>query len=388
MFEVFILLGVCSCLAFLYDKTCRVHKYEENGFLYSVKYDTVSSKCVIIVLLIVMICFAGLRTRMNDTATYLTSFAVRIPDSISEIASIDWSVGANPFFVAYQIIVKSFITDSGYGFLFLTSTIVVTSMVVFLKKHSVEFSFSVFLFITFTVYAFTMAAMKQTLATAIGIWAIALYIRGKRVLPALVILFAMMIHPYVLIFFTIYFMSKNIWDYRSLILIIIALIAGFFFTNIVDRLMDLSSALGDEYDMSLFYGSGVNRFRLIIYAIGPTLTFLNRRKIRNLGTRFDFLCVNFSIISMCFMIFASFGGANMIGRLANYFDIFTCLSIPIAFKYWEYGKVNRLIARFIIIIGFCLFYFTYYNQYATAWSVPWYGCIYDHISIFTLLSNW
>ena len=97
-----------------------------------------------------------------------------------------------------------------------------------------------------------MAAMKQTLATAIGIWAIALYIRGKRVLPALVILFAMMIHPYVLIFFTIYFMSKNIWDYRSLILIIIALIAGFFFTNIVDRLMDLSSALGDEYDMSLF----------------------------------------------------------------------------------------------------------------------------------------
>ena len=269
MFEVFVLLGGCSCLAILYDKTRGVYDYEENASVYLAKYDTISSKFVIIILLLVMICFAGLRTRMNDTATYLTSFATRSPDSISEIIFIDWSVGSNPFFLVYQIIVKSFITDSGYGFLFFTSAIVVTSMVIFLKKHSVDFPLSIFLFLAFTVYAFTMAAIKQTLATAIGIWAIALYIRGKRVLPALIILFAMMIHPYVLIFFIMYFMPRNIWDYRSLVLIIIALIAGFFFTNIVDRLMDLSSALGDEYDMSLFYGSGVNRFRLITYAIGP-----------------------------------------------------------------------------------------------------------------------
>lgn len=388
MLEVFILLGGCSCLAALYNKTCYIHKYEKNGYLYSVKYDTVSSRCVIIVLLLVMICFAGLRTKMNDTATYLTSFAVRTPDSISEIASIDWSVGSNPFFVVYQIIVKSFITDSGYGFLFLTSAIVVTSMVIFLKKYSVDFSFSIFMFISFTVYAFTMAAMKQTLATAIGIWAISLYISGKKLLSVVVILFAMMIHPYVLIFAIMYFMPQNIWDYRSLVLIIIALIAGSFFINVVERMMAFASVLGDEYDMSFFYGSGVNPLRLITYAIGPALTFLNRHKIRKYGTKFDFLCVNFSIISMCFMIFASFGGANMIGRLANYFDIFTCFSIPVAFKYWECGRANKRIVWFVIILGFCLFYFTYYNKYAAALSLPWYGCIYDHISIFTLLLNW
>jgi hypothetical protein len=233
-----------------------------------------------------------------------------------------------------------------------------------------------------------MAAMKQTMATAIAIWSIPLYLNGKKVYSVLLILFAMMIHPYVAIYFFIFFMSDGIWNKKIIAMIVIAIFAGFSFTAIIERAISVASLLGDEYDFSYFYGSGISRSRLLVYMIAPVLTFLNRNAIRQQGNRFDFLCINLSTLSMCFMIFASFGGANMIGRVANYFDIFSCFSIATAFAYWENEIYNRQIIKFIAVIAFLVFYYTYYSKYAVAWEVPWNGCFYEHISIFNLLSKW
>jgi hypothetical protein len=374
-------------LAFLYEKNVITHVYLENDVPHIVRRETAGSKLLFTILIIVMVCFAGLRTRMNDTATYLSAFEFQIPNSLSKIEEIDWSIGSNPGFHFYQIIIKALFTDSGYGFLFITSLLAVTSMVMFLKKYSSDFCISIFIFISFAVYAFTMAAMKQTLATAIGIWSIPLYLSGKKVQSALLILLAMTIHPYVVIYFAIFFMSKNIWDKRALMIIVAAIVAGFSFTTIVERAISVTSLIGDEYDTSFFYGSGVSRFRLLAYMIAPVLTFMNRNEIRNHGSAFDFLCINLTTLSMCFMVLASFGGANMIGRLANYFDIFTCFSIAVAFKYWGNSIRIRQIVRFVIIIAFCVFYYTYYLKY-TAGFFPLNSCVYQHISFLTLLLNW
>ena len=77
-----------------------------------------------------------------------------------------------------------------------------------------------FLFLAFTVYAFTAAAMKQTLATAIAIWAMPQFLSGKKLKATLIILLAMLIHPYVVIYFVAFFASKTIWDKKTFFMIL------------------------------------------------------------------------------------------------------------------------------------------------------------------------
>ena len=76
----------------------------------------------------------------------------------------------------------------------------------------------------------------------------------------------------------------------------------------------------------------------------------------------------------------------MIGRLANYFDIFICISLPYLLRIELITFKQRTIFTIIIFIGFSLFYFTYYNKYLS--GLPLTTDIYKHISLFEVIKNW
>lgn len=382
MLEVFVLLVFCSFLAHLYDKSCSTELLVNNNGRYTEcrRYNH-ASQIVFIMILIIMVCFSGLRTKMNDTEVYLINYQ-RVPNTLSSIMDIDWTIGENPLFSIYQIIIRSLISRSGYVFLFISACIVVTSYLLFIKRYSVNFSYSLFLLISFTTYAFTMAAMKQTMATAIAVWAVPNFLNGKRVKAAFLILIAMLIHPYVIIFFAIYFVSDNIWDKKMKSIVVASLIGKILFTTLLSIFMRMASTIGDDYTMEYFVG-GVNLFRVFVYMVVPGLSFIYRNNIRNTGNKFSFLCINLATISSCFMILASSGGANMIGRLASYFDLFHCMALPMILHYGVRGKISNVL-KFFSILGFSFFYFTYYSKYTMALD----SCVYNHISLLELISGW
>jgi hypothetical protein len=111
-----------------------------------------------------------------------------------------------------------------------------------------------------------------------------------------------------------------------------------------------------------------------------------REKIRETNNSFYFISINLSIIAMCFAILGVFGGANMFGRMANYFDIFYCLSLSIILKHERINSQERLAISTLAYIGFTIFYIMYYLKYLNAeqYASSWLSDFYKHVSFFEL----
>lgn len=380
MVEVFCLLGACSILAFLCDR-CRNIVRDRDGNL--LLRDNQVTNFIFWILWIILILFSGLRTVMNDTAIYLSNFATKVPDSLGAIKDINMDIGSNPLFSVYQILIKVFISDNGSVFLLITAIIVVSSYLLFLKKYSKYFSYSIYLLISFTVYAFTMAAIKQTLAIAIAIWAVPLWLEKKKAKAVLLILIAMFIHPYIVVYFSAFFLSENIWDKRTALLVILTIIAGLGFATLIESLINVASSIGDTYDEAMFTEGSISIARMFVYLVTPVLSFVYRNSIRNRADKLTYVFINLSIISTCFILLARLGGANLFGRLANYFDIFQCIALPVILNYGVKDERQRGLLKFVSVLCFAFFYYTYYTKY-----MSYNTCIYYHISLLDVLRDW
>ncbi len=373
MFKVFLLLFVCWGVASLLPRTAQqwsqIKAKGENNWC----------RLLFFALLFIMVCFAGLRTKMNDTATYFISFQTQ-PDSFRAIKNLDLALGANPGFVLYQVLLRSlgFLTAS--EFIFITSFFVVSSYILFLRKYSEDFGLSIYLLIAMAVYAFAMGAVKQTLAMAIGIWAVDAVVRKKYILYIILVLLACTIHPYVLIFLIVPVFSKTVWSKQTVLIVLLTVVAGSVFGGFVDRILSIGAAIGDEYNREDFTGAGVNLFRLLSYLVIPTLSLLCRKRLKSVDRREVSLFLNLSVVSACFMLLAFFGGANMFGRMASYFDLFNCLALPIVL-YYGMSKDNAKVIKTVAIACYAVFYFTYYSKYSAAWNADYY----NHISLAELI---
>lgn len=385
MFYVLLLLFASTILAYWASNKQNATD-EKTGKSFSQRTISLSS-IAFITLLIVLVCFGGLRTYANDTSTYLSNFNHKIPNSFSAIKNIDWSLGSNPLFSVYQIVLKSLFTTNGQVFIFVSSLLTITSMVLFFRKYTENFGFSIFLFISFTVYAFTLGAMKQTMATAIAIWAVPLFISGKRIRAFVLIILAMFIHPYVVVYFALFFLYKNIWDKRAVIIILATLAISFVFTSFIAGLLNFTSLIGDEYDSSMFSGAGINVFRVLVYWVTPILSLVYREQIREKDSKFLNVCINLSLVSACFVLLASFGGANMMGRLANYFDIFTCIALPAIINCSDKNSNEKSVITILAFLGFVGFYIMFYSKYYPSFIGNMFSNWYNHTSITELFKG-
>lgn len=348
MLEVFGMLVVCSALAYMYEKSCMHDYYENNGKIEIYRTPNPSSDIYFLIVTVIMVVFAGTRTVMNDTVNYILQFA-EVSNDLSEIKNINYSIGSNPLFEVYRIVIKSLISESPYVFILITSLLVVSSYMLFLKKYAYDFGYSVFLLIAFTVYAFSMAAIKQTMATAIAIWMIPEILNGRKLKALFLLLIAILIHPYIVVYLAAFVFYKGLWDKKTVLLLLATIITVAFFTTFITIVLSWTASIGDEYDAQWFVGNGVSTYRLIFYLIIPVLSFYYRKRLREYATGYTILFVNLSVISSCFIVLASFGGANMFGRMANYMDIFQCLAFP-EVLYYGFVYICMWIYSFLLYV--------------------------------------
>lgn len=87
MIYVLFLLFICTFLAYksTNKQYAEINK-QDNGFA---KGTGSLSTIAFVFLLLILVCFSGLRTFGNDTTTYISTFEDRIPNSLSAIKTID-----------------------------------------------------------------------------------------------------------------------------------------------------------------------------------------------------------------------------------------------------------------------------------------------------------
>lgn len=326
----------CSVLALISQ-----HREESN---YRKKF-TKREHLFFAIIVCYMIVFAGLRTYFNDTHAYIVGFrnAAKFPEVLSRI---DWTFGENPGFRLFTAAIKTF-TSNDHIYLFLCSALTLYPTIWFLRKYTSNFALSVFLFFMLGYYSFAMAAIKQTIATAITLIAIDRLIHGKKILFILLVLLGMTFHPYCLLYFFAPILLKQVpWRKGTWILILITIAVAYSFNFLTGVLLDVTDLLGDSYDANAFVGEGINFFRVMVYFVPVVISFLWRQTFFEDSSEKENLFMNFTVICSLIMFVGLFGNANMFARLAIFFEPMIYISLP-----WMISKLRGSLSGMLISFG-------------------------------------
>lgn len=312
-----------------------------------------------VIIFILMAGFAGLRTRCNDTGAYRHAYELITEGDLS---GMDTSVGSNPLFnvINYWLKMSGVSTQN---FLMFWALVTVGCYILFVHIYSENYPLTIFLLFTGGCYTFAFAGIKQ--AAAIGIAAIGtVFALKKKWVPfVLCVIIASLIHPYALMYLAVPLMCFKPWTKTTYFLLAGAICGGLLLRPFMGTIVNITTMLGEEYTESSFTGEGVNIFRVLVCNVPLVLSWVYRRKLFASSTKAENLIMNMTMLNGAIMFIGIFGTANYFGRLANYFLIFSTLSLPWMLK--KIGGKNRSILTVLMIIGYVAYFY-----YANVIAIP------------------
>lgn len=309
------------------------------------------------ILVVVMVLFVGLRTHYNDTRTYVHGYNL-IKGELEELQRYSQELGDNPGFnlVNWQLKRWGF---SDQSFLMFYAIITVTIYLWFIRKYSDHLLLSVFLFLTLGAYTFALAAIKQCVAVAFALVGVDQYLKRHHVRFVFWVLLGSIFHPYALMYLAVPLVTFRPWSWKTWVMLVGFIIAGILLQPMMGTVIDITTLLGEEYTTESFSGSGVNPFRLAVVAVPMVLSFVSKRVIAWENDRTHNLMLNLTMVNAAIMYVALFGTANYFARLANYFLIFQCITIP-----WLFTQFDRLSQK--LLTGGAVVCYSAYFYYANA----------------------
>lgn len=352
MLKLYILLAVVVWLAMQSQKNTQARLAAGVQSFHARRMDM---WCVLLFLALLYV--AGLRTSFNDTQNYISGFR-RMPAPAEWWDNQDnWNIFHNPAFYFLESWLRSK-TDNAQIFIFLTAAFTEFSMVRFFKRHVENFPFSIFLFLTLGTFCFTLAAIKQCLAMAILTYAITALKDNKWVRYYLLVFLAMLFHTYALAFVFLPLFRAKPWSWFTYLFVLALVLVMLNFESAITSFLDFAGEQGkDIAEYEVFDDHGTNIFRVLVYAVVPAMSLIFQKKLFENSTPEENVLVHMSIISLAFMLLGTFAGANMFGRMGNYFELGTICCLPWMLRKCFQGKPYRLIC-IAAVVGF-LAYFTY-----------------------------
>jgi len=352
MYKLLAVFSVSMVLAYISEMNTRA--MIASGQRYSVRNDWAYVSLIIILAL-----FAGLRTNYNDTVAYINGFR-----SASTLAGFFGTADhlnpfKNPLFLFYQSFLRTF-TDNPQILLFTLALLDQMLLVRFFKRYSDNFVFSVFLYFTLGTFVFSLAALKQVTAMAVLTLAFPYLEKKQWGRFFLVVLTAMLIHTYAMAFAVLPLFREKPWRLFTFVFIAGTVAVMVNFESTITAFMEQANDLGKTLaDYEVFGDATINIFRLGVYAVPPLISFVFQKWVFDNSSKTDHVFVHMSIISLAFMSLGTQAGANMFGRMANYFELGTICCLP-----WMLKKTfNERSYRFVFRVACVCFlgFFVYAN---------------------------
>lgn len=357
MGKLYLLLAVSVALAYLY----------ENSYIRTPSGPR-QPRFFYVALIVILICFCGFRGSYNDTWNYrdiYTYLATGFPEAWD---TLSWQLGENPAFNLIQSFFKTYNTDVHLFLMFFAFWTVLLYMQ-FLKKYHTNFTLTIFFFFTMGTYLFTLAAIKQCMATAICLMAIPFAMDKKWGRYTLFVALASLFHPYALMYLIVPFISFKPWSKGTFIMLIVIILGGLSFQPLLGTVIDITTAIGEEYTESAFTGTGIGILRLLVCWVPVALSFVYRKQLFCNSTREENIFMNLTVVYAGIIFIGLFGTALYFGRLSNYFSIMPVITLP-----WMLTKINKRDGQFLtgcaLICYFVFFYFsnTIETQFATSYE--------------------
>lgn len=373
MLKLFAVFAASMVLAYLSDRNTRAVR--AAGHRYSVWGDR-----AYIALVVVLTLFAGLRTSYNDTGNYINGF--RTAATLSEFVSDPENLNPfkNPLFYLYQSALKTWVDDSQL-LIFTTAMFSQICFLRFFKRYSENFVFSIFIYFTLGTFVFSLAAIKQVVAMAMLTLAFPCLEKKQWVRYYILVGMAMLVHTYAIAFAVLPLFRTKPWSLFTFVFIGVTAAVMMNFESAITAFMEQANELGKtlaEYEV--FADATVNIFRLAVYAVPPLISLIFQRWVLHGNSKMENILIHMSIISLAFMTMGTQAGANMFGRMGNYFELGTICCLPVMLK----KTFNDRSYRFISAVA-CVCFMGFF-VYANAINMD-FGQVYQAISPWSFLSS-
>lgn len=369
MIKLWILLAVSLVIAILIDQNDRGLLRRGKG-----RRDSVFT----VILILVLACFCGLRIRGNDTGTYLHMYELmpRWNQYKGSVLAFDYAGGMG--FGMTMSIMKT-LGFSSQDFLMFFAFLTVIPYVLFVRRFSVSMLFGVFLMFTTGFYTFSLAAIKQSTATAFCLLAVMAAVDKKWIRYLLLVGLGAMFHPYAIVYLLVPLMMFKPWTYKTFLWMAVFMAAGFFLESLLGTVLDITDMMGASYDEESFTQDGVNIFRVAVSFVPIILAALYGKKLFENSTQTDDLMFNLAMINALIMFVGLFGTANYFARLANYFLPAQTIVLP-----WILRKASPKDREWLVPT--CVICYLGYFYYENGIIRP-FGRDYKFISLFKYLPD-
>ncbi len=310
------------------------------------------------ILAVGLILFAGLRTRYNDTITYIGGYIdpADTPTLNVRFQETSWlfDLGENPGFKFFNSLLKTLGADY-HVFIMVYAAICVGISLWFIQKYTDDYSFSVFRYFT-SGYLFAFAGVKQATSTAIALIAVDAALEKKWGKYFFFLALATLFHPYALLFLVVpFFLDKKPWSGSTWAILGIFGAMGALFPLTARLLSVLVGIVGNDFTEEEILHGGVNAPRFLTYAACILLFFLFRKILYKDSTREENLFFYLTLFGSGFMFLALFGNQILIGRLPSYFSAYMALSLTYACDKISRTKGNRMVKPLVILCYLAFF---------------------------------
>lgn len=353
MRELLIILAIVTSLAYLSQRQSMKITYGDGRKHWDI---------YLIILLVFLILFAGLRTSYNDTGNYIVGFNASV--GIREFLSNSENLQPleNPLFYGFQALIRSF-TDNVNVFFMICAVIVNFLNVRFIKRNTEinDFAFSMFLYVALGTMMLSIAAQKQILAMSVLTLALNQLIDRKYISYYIIVLIAGLIHSYAWLFLFFPLLVTKPWSFRTFVLLGITVGIMSVFQTAIETFVEVADQAGKNVPMEeVFDGNRMNIFRVGVYAVVPITALLFKRRINDHIDRRHSIFIQMSVVCLVFMMLGTMNGANMFGRSANYFEIGMICVMPWMIRYLF---TRQSVMMVTLIASMCFIGFYLYDNY-------------------------
>ena len=301
----------------------------------------------------------GMRGEMFDTWAYINGFDKLPVDFESAWATIDWE-GKSPGFDAFTVIFKCIISQNYTVWLMTIAVVSLGCIMSVLRKYSVDFFFSSFVFISLTTFTWAMNGMRQFICVSV-LFLCCSFLKDKKAIRFIVVaLLLSTIHFTAILMIPVYFVAvSKPWRLRIFLFILIIVLVCFFaepfFEQVEDTVLEGTAYEGATDQFS--DDDGVNPLRAVFAAVFPIMAFVRRRELEEHYEEEPMLpiAINMSLVAASLYVVGVFTSGVLVGRLPVYCSVYNMLLIPYILRYGFTKKDSVLVRLGMIIVLMIMF---------------------------------
>ena len=285
-----------------------------------------------------------------DTLQYYRNFSV--------IAQLDWKqidlLRYEPGFFYFCKILSCLSTDP-HILIAISSLIIIPSVGRFIYKYSSHMALSTYIYLTLNIYFFHLTGMRQSLAIAILLYGFDFLLKKKYIRYAGVVLLAALFHSSAALLLFLIFLQMLPYKMNTYFRTMGVAAIGFFlysflFQYIARFFTQYAGFTHSEFGFSNYFGT-LLQFLLIffLYTLAHYLHFHSDDLTKD--HMVNDLCLRCLSVAVCVQAMAM--RMNIIGRMSQYFLIFSIIAIPnMLYKFKEKNRFSWVLLTVTVLLAY------------------------------------